>query len=343
MNFNFQDLLKLKELNLSFSSNKMSSIQKLASTYSMTFREDKGSKLTIEEMDSNFHYLLENGGGGGTITGTPSGILYFDDNGDVNVDGNFARDGSGNTIIGTSYYAPNYPQFIGSGLNDISLYINGQFTGPTSSIYTITITGTNGASPSSDIFEWTCNTGASGSNVMNGGAQELDNNLIVSFNDTSNHNISDQWIISLQSRVLASVTGNVIGGNVGGNLSIGDDGIASIVIVGGASNNTYIGLIDINDNSNQANLQLDSLNGVIFTASIGSSNGSTYSKISVDPDGITFGSESGYYTMPKNNNTGYLKSKGDGTTSWNYGITATYSTGDGRIVTVTDGLITSIN
>lgn len=67
----FRQILKQKEeSNL----NKNIGFNTLASTYSMTFRSEKGSKLTIDEMDGNFHYLLENGGGG-SVTGTPSQVL----------------------------------------------------------------------------------------------------------------------------------------------------------------------------------------------------------------------------------------------------------------------------
>ena len=39
----------------------------MAGTYSLLLRKDKGSRLTIEEMDGNLLYLQENGGGGGTV------------------------------------------------------------------------------------------------------------------------------------------------------------------------------------------------------------------------------------------------------------------------------------
>jgi len=68
----------------------------MASTYSLTLRGDLDRKLTIEEMDNNFLYLQENGGG--SITGNPSEVLYFDTNGYVTSDSSFIR-GTNSTHI----------------------------------------------------------------------------------------------------------------------------------------------------------------------------------------------------------------------------------------------------
>lgn len=65
-------------------------------SYSLTLRGDLDRKLTIEEMDNNLLYLQENGGG--TITGNPSEVLYFDTNGDVTSDSSFTR-GTNSTHI----------------------------------------------------------------------------------------------------------------------------------------------------------------------------------------------------------------------------------------------------
>jgi len=72
-------------------------------------------------------------------------------------------------------------------------------------------------------------------------------------------------------------------------------------------------------------------------------NGPTYSTLRIKPDSIILETNQGFYSMPRDNNSGFLNSKGDGTTSWINGVNATYSTGDGRVVTVTDGLITNIS
>jgi hypothetical protein len=45
------------------------------STYSLTLRSEKGSKLTIEELDNNFLFLSENGGSGPQGPVGPSGLI----------------------------------------------------------------------------------------------------------------------------------------------------------------------------------------------------------------------------------------------------------------------------
>lgn len=42
-------------------------------TYSLTLRSLKGSKLTTQELDNNFLYVLENASGGSGATG-PQGL-----------------------------------------------------------------------------------------------------------------------------------------------------------------------------------------------------------------------------------------------------------------------------
>ena len=46
-------------------------------TYSLTLRGEKGSKLTTEELDDNFLYVLENASGGGGATGPQGATVLF--------------------------------------------------------------------------------------------------------------------------------------------------------------------------------------------------------------------------------------------------------------------------
>lgn len=62
------------------------------SDYTLLLRKDKGTKLTIDEMDNNFLYVSN------LTHGTPSRIAYFDDNGKLNSNSNLSYN-NGDTII----------------------------------------------------------------------------------------------------------------------------------------------------------------------------------------------------------------------------------------------------
>lgn len=319
---------------------------------SLVLRKDKGSKLSIEEMDNNLLYLESNGGG--SITGTPSEIAYFDTDGNITGDENFTRDAlTGETTIGSIGWILQTPVFSGTGLNDLENNLQ-SFTGPTSSIYTVTITSgttppmlipgvTMSAMADANKFDWVCSTGASASGVtITRDFQELDNGVYIRFITTIGHTINDSWTFGF---TLAE--GLILAGSQFGNYFIGNvmftDNILGLNIIDSSS--SIIGIINQQNNDNS--LFQTATDGSGYSLDMEARFGSTYSSILLDTSGlgIRFSYNTGEYYFPTTNSAGYgaLVNDGNGLLGWVSGYSGTYSTGDGGIVTVNSGIITGIN
>jgi len=293
LKFNFDNL----KTNLKFKSMYVTA----SNPYNLTLREDKGSKLTIQELDENFKFFLNT-----VVTGTPSQVAYFDTDGNISSDELFTRN-EGTTIIGETWWNPDYARFIsGTGSNnDVAfILVNGYYTGPTNSVYTITISATG--SPN-DFIDWSSTSGASGSNIeINQDVTELDTETGNIIFDTTNN------IVSIN--LLGNITGNPSG-----------------LIMGLVNfDNNCRGLININ--SSDANLFEINMHG---GDSINTSDITIGQNISFQFDG------NDSYTFPKTNDNGPMVNDGGGNLTFQKGFNGTYSTGEGKVVTVINGIIDS--
>ena len=331
---------------------KVQSLSPQSSTYSLTLRGGLNRKLTIEEMDNNFLYVLENAsGGGGSVTGTPSQIAYFDNSGNLTGDDNFYRDPeTKQSFNAVEVWLMNLPVFSGTGLNDLNAGTDGYYTGLTSSVYTITITtglspmmvNPMGASPNQ--FEWTSTGGASGSGTCSSSFQLLDENVGISFGNISGHTIGDQWTLSFTPFTFAQFVGN-LSNNFGiGNVVI--DQTNNIGVLNGVVGDTYpkpnIGIYALGTpETNQAALQYDVIDNTSFKVTLISQVDGTFSNLEVESTGVTVKTNLGEYTLPTNTDQGFMYQE-NGVSNWTNGVSGTYST-DGKLVTVTNGLITKIS
>ena len=329
LKFNFDKLKPQQQIQL----------MSLLNPYTLTLREEKGSKLTIQELDDNFRYFLNN-----VISGTANQVAYFDVDGNISSDQFFTRTDE-TTTIRTSWWTPDYSQFTGSGLNDgvILVPINGYYTGPTNSVYTITISATG---PSADFFDWSSTSGASGSNVqiVNGGNQ-LDSEIGVYFPSTTGYTIGDSWEAGMIQMTSFHVNGDVLG-NAGIANAVLDqtNNIGSFQLLGNATerpNGLVSGLVNYNTGG-QASINMVSEDGSLFKIYLYAGDGNVGSEIRMS-DTITFNFQTGDdYTFPTTNAQGPLVNDGGGSLIFETGWNGTYSTGEGQIVTVTNGIITNV-
>jgi hypothetical protein len=312
----------------------------LNNPYTLTLREEKGSKLTTEELDNNFRYFLNN-----LISGTATQIPYFDNEGNLTSDDGFSRT-TETTSISNPFWTPDYLQFTGSGENDALLIpVNGYYTGPTNSVYTITISATG---PSADFIDWTSTSGASGSNVeiVSGDLTPLDDEIGVYFKNPDGHTLGDVWEGGLIQILSFFSNGDVLsnGGIANATLDV-KNSIISIYLLGNATgrpNGSFFGLIN-NNTGGQGSINITSDDGQLFSVDIYAGDGNVGSQLTMD-EYINFQFSTGdSYTFPTNNAQGPLVNDGSGSLSFQTGFSGTYSTGEGQIVTVTNGIITSVS
>lgn len=332
------------KLNLDFSKLKPQHIpmlMALQNNYQLTLRGEKGSKLTIEELDDNFRFFLDNIG---TISGTASEIAYFGQDGFLTSDSGFTRTEDTTQILHT-FWTPNYPQFSGNtNWPMVGIAANGYYTGPTNSVYTIIISATG----PNDFFDWSDNTGASGSNIEinSGNGNLLDSEVGVYFPNSNGHDIGDTWTFDMIEIESFHVNGDAIGN--GGIVNATFDqtnNIASINLLGNATgrpNGALYGLIN-QQTGDQGLVNITSFDGISFRVDIYAGDGNNGSQLKMDAKAIGFNFSSGdEYYFPTTNGSGPLVNDGAGNLSFTTGFSGTYSTGEGMIVTVTNGIIMSV-
>lgn len=312
----------------------------LNNPYTLTLREEKGQKLTTQELDDNFRYFLNN-----VISGTANQVAYFDADGNISSDEFFTRNDE-TTTIQTFWWTPDYLQFTGSGLNDgvLLVPINGYYTGPTNSVYTITISATG---PSADFIDWSSTSGASGSNVqiVSGDLTGLDSEIGVYFPSTTGYTIGDSWEAGMLQMTSFHVNGDVLGsGGITNAVFDETNNIISLFLAGNATgrpNGLVSGLFNSNTGG-QALINMVSEDGSLFTIDLYAGDGNVGSQLSMS-DTITFNFQTGdNYTFPTTNAQGPLVNDGGGSLFFETGWNGTYSTGEGQIVTVTNGIITNV-
>jgi hypothetical protein len=305
--------------------------------YNLTLRGDLNRKLTISELDNNFKYLLNN------IIGTQSEIPYFGSDGFLKSDSGFSRTQE-STRIENSFFTLNYPQFTGTGSNDLSVFpADGYYTGPTNSVYTITISATG----SNDFFNWSNNLGASGSNVeiVAYNAIHLDSNITLGFKNSSGHHFGDTWTFDIIEILSLFSSGNAIGN--GGIVSATVDqtnNVSSVIILGDATQGPSGAVYGLFNNSNNASglVVVNSDDGQAFQISVQAGDDTNKSQINISST-VTFYFSTGHsYTFPTNSDSGALVNDGSGNLSFTSGFSGTYSTGEGMIVTVVNGIITGV-
>ena len=305
--------------------------------YQLTYREDKGSKLTIQELDDNFRFFLSN------ISGTTSQIPFFGADGLLMSDSGFTRTEDTTQILHT-FWTPNYPQFSGTGTNTtmVGIAANGYYTGPTNSVYTIIISATG----PNDFFDWSDNTGASGSNIEinSGNVNLLDSEVGVYFPNSNGHDIGDTWTFDMIEIESFHVNGDAIGfGGIVNATSDQTNNIVSINLLGNATgrpNGAVYGLIN-NNTGAQGLVNVISNDGNLFSVYIYGGDDTNNAQIKIS-DVIIFTFNTDEYTFPTTNAAGALVNDGSGNLSFTTGFSGTYSTGEGMIVTVTNGIITSV-
>jgi len=305
--------------------------------YTLTLRGTKGSKLTIAEMDNNLLYLDNN------VVGTPSQVAYFGEDGNLTSDDIFTRT-TESTLIGNEYWTPNYPQFTGGGDPDIRVFTTtGYYTGPTNSVYTVTISATGS---SFDFFDWSSTTGGSGSNVeILNVDMELDSEISVYFGNKTGHNIGDFWEVSMIPMKAFMSSGNAIGisGIITGTIDE-TNGIISVNLVGSGTGRPSGAVFGVANqlNNTRGLVNITSENGSDFGINIASVGMLSTSELSIDNSSISFNFDTGAYYFPTTNGQGPMVNDGDGNLSFQTGFNGTYSTGEGQIVTVTNGIISSV-
>lgn len=302
---------------------------------SIILRKDKGTKLTIDEMDNNFLYVSN------LTHGTPSRIAYFDDNGKLNSNSNLSYN-NGDTLISNVKWMVN-KTYNGTLNDDIVTF--GKFSGPTSSVYTITISSI-GASPSStEEIGWVSNHGTSASNIIiDGNDIELDNGLFINFSGQP-HQIGDEWVLNFTPRQVVFTNGNLFDQFTGiGNIMVDDiNGIITIDALGdmnGTSNGTILGIVDP-DNNSSSFIRNISIDNNTFEMNLCVSKGSSYSTISLTNNKITFKFDTGDVIIPSINSKGIMLNDGDGNLSYQSGLNGTYSIGS-NVLTLVNGIITNI-
>ena len=173
-----------------------------------------------------------------TNGGSPTQILYTDGNGDTVGDANFTRDLSTQftNITTPNLIVVSTPIFTGTGEND--LQAGGTYTGTAGAVYTITITAGDPTSP--NTFSWTNSHGGSGGPIaITGGAQSLNNGLIIGFGSSTRHVTSDKWVIAVDPMTSSFITSNnILGSGVqgGGVVSLDTATNAAAVFLTGGSN-----------------------------------------------------------------------------------------------------------
>ena len=305
--------------------------------YTLLLRKDKGTKLTIDEMDNNFLYVSN------LSHGTPSRIAYFDDNGKLNSNSNLLHNDNGDTLISNIKWMPN--KSYNGTLND-NIITYGKFNGPTSSTYTITITSI-GSSPSSiEEISWVSNNGTSASNIAIDNDIELEYGLFIYFSDDTPHQLGDEWLLNFVPIQTISTNGDIFGEFTGvGNIMIDDtNGVISIDALGdinGNSNGTILGLVNPYNNSSSF-IRNVSLNNNTFEMNLTVSKGSSYSTISLTNNSISFQFDTGNVIIPSINSQGVMVNDGDGNLYYQDGLYGTYSIGS-NVLTLVNGIITNIN
>ena len=331
LKFNFDKLKPQQQIQL---------MSLLNNPYTLTLREEEGQKLTIQQLDDNFRYFLNN-----VISGTANQVAYFDADGNISSDEFFTRTDE-TTTIQTAWWTPDYLQFTGSGLNDgvLLVPINGYYTGPTNSVYTITISATG---PSADFIDWSSTSGASGSNVeiVSGDPTGLDSEIGVYFPSTTGYTIGDSWQAGIIQMTSFHLNGEVLGnGGIANGVVDQTNNIASVFLLGNASggpNGLVSGLFNFTTEG-QSLINMKSEDGSLFTIDLYASDGNVGSQISMS-DTIRFNFQTGdNYTFPTTNAQGPLVNDGGGSLFFETGWNGTYSTGAGQIVTVTNGIITNV-
>lgn len=333
LKFNFDNL----KTNLKFKSMYVTA----SNPYNLTLREDKGSKLTIQELDENFKFFLNT-----VVTGTPSQVAYFDTDGNISSDELFTRN-EGTTIIGETWWNPDYARFIsGTGSNnDVAfILVNGYYTGPTNSVYTITISATG--SPN-DFIDWSSTSGASGSNIeINQDVTELDTEIGVIFKDTNGHKIGDTWeagMIQMSSSLYNGSLSGLGSSGIGNIIFDTTNSIVSVNLLGniiGNPSGLIMGLVNFNNN-NRGLINIGSSDTNLFEINMHGGDSINTSDITIGQN-ISFqfdGNDS--YTFPKTNDNGPMVNDGGGNLTFQKGFNGTYSTGEGKVVTVINGIIDS--
>ena len=210
--------------------------------------------------------------------------------------------------------------------------------------YTVTISATG----PNDFFDWFDNTGASGSNIEinSGNGNLLDSDIAVYFTNSYGHDIGDTWTFDIIEISSIIVNGNVIGKGGIANATLDEtNSIVSLNLFGNATgrpNGAVYGLFN-QQTDGQGLVNIISNDGISFGVDISAGDGNNHSKLSVSDTSIGFKFDQGdEYYFPTTNASGPLVNDGSGNLSFTSAWSGTYSTGEGLVVTVTNGLITSV-